>query len=112
MFSYYDYDENGNMSRFTSPLDDQMDIEYTGRNQLKSVFMNGQLVHQAEYDEKGRQIWTEDAFGNRDGMRIPQENGIRIRTVHIISMVLRRLTELHTVLMRMDICRPDGLRKA
>jgi len=64
--SYYDYDENGNMSRFTSPLDDQMDIEYTGRNQLKSVFMNGQLVHQAEYDEKGRQIWTEDAFGNRE----------------------------------------------
>ena len=28
--------------------------------------MNGQLVHQAEYDEKGRQIWTEDAFGNRE----------------------------------------------
>ena len=38
-------------------------------------------------------------------------NGIRIRMVHIISMALQRLTELHTVLMRMDTCRQAGLRK-
>ena len=44
-------------------------------------------------------------------MKTPQESGIRIRMVHIISMVLPKSTELHTVLMRMVICRQDGLRK-
>ena len=72
--SYYDYDENGNLTGFTSPLNDKMEIKYTSRNQLQSVFLNGQLMHQAEFDEKGRQICTKDALGNRENYEYDEKN--------------------------------------
>ena len=64
--SYYNYDERGNLAGFISPLEDKIEIDYTSTNQLKSVKLNGQVIYKAAYDAKNRQIWMEDALGNRE----------------------------------------------
>lgn len=73
--SYYDYDKQGNLSKFISPLKDKIEINYTATNQLKNVRLNGEIIHKAAYDEKNRQIWTEDALGNRETYEYSELNG-------------------------------------
>ena len=64
--SCYGYDERGNLIRFLSPLQDELQIEYTDHNQVKKVLVNGKVLQRAAYDNRLRQIWTEDALGNRE----------------------------------------------
>lgn len=61
--SYYEYDENGSLTGFRNPLGDKVEMKYTHLNQVKSVSLNGVVLHEAFYDERNLQVKVENALG-------------------------------------------------
>lgn len=61
--SYYEYDKNGNLTGFRTPLGDKVRIEYTHLNQVQSVSLNGMVLHEAFYDEGNLQVKVKNALG-------------------------------------------------
>lgn len=63
--SRYAYDSQGNLTEYTNAADSVLAFSYTGKNQLQSAALNGNLLYQAYYDEADRQAALEDGLGNR-----------------------------------------------
>lgn len=61
----YGYDENGMLSEIITPLQDSFHIEYTGRNQLKGISVNGKMLYKANYNEKNLQESIENPCGGK-----------------------------------------------
>lgn len=64
--SHYKYDNQGNLISFRNPMNDEVRIEYTEQNQVKSVALNGMVLHSATYNDKNLQIMTENALGAKE----------------------------------------------
>lgn len=61
--SYYSYDKNGNMVSFKNPLDDEITLTYTEKNQVESISINGTMLHRATYNEQHLLVGQENALG-------------------------------------------------